>query len=51
MTSTPTDLDVCRAYIRAQTGLPPASVGIQHYQPDGGGYHEGRDLLAGGSPV
>lgn len=46
MTNTPaTFLEVRRRFQR-ETGLPAASLGIQHYKPDGGGYHEGNDLLA-----
>lgn len=46
MTDTPwTFLEVRRRFQR-ETGLPAVSLGIQHYQPQGGGYHEGNDLLA-----
>jgi hypothetical protein len=31
-----------------ETGLKPVELGIQHYSPQGGGYHEGNDLLAAG---
>ena len=37
-----------RRIMQRETGLPAKSLGIQHYQPDGGGYHEGNDLLAKG---
>lgn len=46
MTHTPDDLLAVRRYLQEATGLAPVALGVQHYQPDGGGYHEGRDLLA-----
>lgn len=50
MTTTPDDLRNIRAYLMPRTGLPAVSLGVQHFQPDGGGYHEGEDLLnEGGS--
>lgn len=35
-----------RAVWRQETGLSLNSLGILHYSPQGGGYHEGNDLLA-----
>lgn len=46
MTYTPQDLENIRQEFRRITGLPAVSLGIQHFSPQGGGYHEGRDLLA-----
>lgn len=45
MTYSPQSYLDIRALFRAKTGLPPESLGIQHYSPQGGGYHEGNDLL------
>lgn len=46
MTYSPARLLDERAVWRQETGLPAVSLGIQHFAPDGGGYHEGNDLLA-----
>lgn len=48
MTNSPADLLEIRHYLEVVTGLAPVALGIQHYAPDGGGYHEGVDLLAAG---
>jgi hypothetical protein len=45
MTTTPADLLAIRAYLLPRTGLDANGLGIQHFSPDGGGYHEGNDLL------
>lgn len=45
MTYSPQSLLDLRAYLLPITGLDPAGLGIQHYAPGGGGYHEGHDLL------
>lgn len=45
MTNTPQDLRDVRTYLMARTGLPAVSLGIQHFSAQGGGYHEGDDLL------
>lgn len=37
-----------RAVWQQETKLPAVSLGILHYSPQGGGYHEGNDLLAQG---
>lgn len=52
MTYAPDDLLAIQRYCRAQTGQPWESLGITHQQPNGGGYHEGHDLLhlAGRAP-
>lgn len=52
MTSAPADLLEVQAYAHTQTGQPWASLGIVHSTPQGGGYHEGEDLLiqAGTAP-
>jgi len=52
MTSAPADLQEVQAYAHTQTGQPWASLGIIHSTPQGGGYHEGEDLLiaAGTAP-
>lgn len=46
MTYSPQTWLEVRYLFQNKTGLPAVSLGIQHYQPDGGGYHEGNDLLA-----
>lgn len=46
MTYAPDDLKAVQRLLQEKTGLPWASLGITHQKPDGGGYHEGRDLLA-----
>lgn len=46
MTYAPDDLKQIQAYAHTITGLPWASLGITHSTPQGGGYHEGNDLLA-----
>ena len=46
MTYSPQRLLDERAVWQAETGLPAVSLGIQHFSPQGGGYHEGNDLLA-----
>jgi hypothetical protein len=46
MTNSPANMLAVRAEFRARTGLPAVALGIQHYSPQGGGYHEGNDLLA-----
>lgn len=46
MTDSPADLVEIQHYVQSQTGLPWASLGIKHATPDGGGYHEGNDLLS-----
>lgn len=52
MTSAPGDLLEVQRYAHDQTGQPWASLGIIHATPQGGGYHEGEDLLiaAGTAP-
>lgn len=45
MTYPPADLLGVQRYVRQVTGLPWASLGITHQTPQGGGYHEGHDLL------
>lgn len=45
MTYAPADLKQIQRYLRERTGLPWASIGLTHQVPEGGGYHEGRDLL------
>lgn len=52
MTSAPPDLLQVQAYLHDKTGQPWASLGIVHTTPQGGGYHEGEDLLiaAGTAP-
>lgn len=46
VTYAPDDLKAVQAYCQRQTGQPWASLGIVHSTPQGGGYHEGQDLLA-----
>lgn len=46
MTFAPDDLKAVQQYCHDQTGQDWASLGITHSTPQGGGYHEGRDLLA-----
>lgn len=46
MTKSPESLLEVRRMFMQRTGLPAVALGIQHYKPDGGGYHEGNDLLA-----
>lgn len=46
MTTAPSDLKTVQRYMQAATGLPWDSLGITHQTPQGGGYHEGLDLLA-----
>lgn len=48
MTTSPENLLHVRYLFQRKTGLPAISLGIQHYRPQGGGYHEGNDLLAQG---
>lgn len=46
MTYAPDDLKAIQNYCHLQTGQDWASLGITHQTPQGGGYHEGFDLLA-----
>src|SRR5258708_7132575 len=46
MTFAPNDLTVVQGYLHAQTNQPWDALGIIHATPQGGGYHEGNDLLA-----
>jgi hypothetical protein len=46
VTYSPADLVACQHYLHAQTGQPWDALGIIHGTPQGGGYHEGNDLLA-----
>lgn len=46
MTIPPDDLKVVQTYVHNVTGQDWNSLGIIHTQPQGGGYHEGQDLLA-----
>lgn len=48
MTYQPQSLLAVRRLFQEKTRLPAVSLGIQHYRPEGGGYHEGNDLLAQG---
>jgi hypothetical protein len=48
MTTSPENLLKVRRLFQEKTGLPAISLGIQHYNPEGGGYHEGDDLLSAG---
>lgn len=52
MTYPPADLVAVQHYVRDRTGLPWDALGIIHGSPQGGGYHEGHDLLhaAGRAP-
>jgi hypothetical protein len=45
VTYTPSALSTLRGYLQPITGLDPVSLGIQHWTAQGGGYHEGWDLL------
>lgn len=45
MTNAPDDLMAVQRYLHDRTGQPWASLGITHQTPNGGGYHEGEDLL------
>lgn len=46
MTYQPTTWKAAQQYLHDVTGLPWDALGLQHFAPDGGGYHEGNDLLA-----
>lgn len=46
MTESPADLIAVQVYVHARTGQPWDALGIKHATPQGGGYHEGNDLLA-----
>lgn len=46
MTISPDTLLTVRRIYQKYTNLPAVALGIQHYSPQGGGYHEGNDLLA-----
>jgi hypothetical protein len=46
LTYAPDDLKAVQTYCRNVTGQSWESLGIIHSTPQGGGYHEGRDLLA-----
>lgn len=46
MTTAPADLKACQLYLHARTGQPWDALGIIHGSPQGGGYHEGNDLLS-----
>lgn len=46
MTIAPDDLKVVQRYVHDITEQDWNSLGIIHSQPEGGGYHEGQDLLA-----
>lgn len=52
MTYAPPDLLAVQRYVQAKTGQSWAALGIIHATPQGGGYHEGEDLLirAGTAP-
>jgi hypothetical protein len=52
MTDSPADIIAVQHYVRSKTGLPWDALGIKHATPQGGGYHEGHDLLhaAGRAP-
>lgn len=49
MTNSPDNLKAVRYIYQRHTGLAAVALGIQHYSPQGGGYHEGDDLLAAGN--
>lgn len=49
MTYSPATWKDWRDAWHAETGLPFVSLGLQHFSPQGGGYHEGNDLLAQGN--
>lgn len=46
MTESPGDLVAVQHYVQGRTGLPWDALGIKHGSPQGGGYHEGNDLLS-----
>jgi hypothetical protein len=46
VTIAPDDLKAVQTYVHNVTGQDWNSLGIIHTQPEGGGYHEGQDLLA-----
>jgi len=46
MTVAPDDLRAVQRYAHEKTGQPLDALGIIHSAPQGGGYHEGEDLLA-----
>jgi hypothetical protein len=46
MTFAPNDLKILQEYLHTRTGLAWDALGIIHSSPQGGGYHEGFDLLA-----
>jgi hypothetical protein len=46
VTIAPDDLKAVQLYVHNVTGQDWNSLGIIHTQPQGGGYHEGQDLLA-----
>lgn len=48
MSTIPDNLMAVRKLFEEKTGLTPIELGILHYSPQGGGYHEGNDLLAAG---
>jgi hypothetical protein len=52
MTYAPADLLAIQRYAHDRTGMPWDALGIIHGTPQGGGYHEGHDLLhaAGRAP-
>jgi hypothetical protein len=52
MTTAPDDLKAIQSYCHDKTGQPWDALGIIHSTPQGGGYHEGEDLLiaAGRAP-
>jgi hypothetical protein len=52
VTYAPADLLAVQRYLRDRTGQGLSSLGIIHSTPQGGGYHEGQDLLvaAGRAP-
>lgn len=52
MTTAPDDLKAIQTYCHTATGLDWTALGIVHGTPQGGGYHEGLDLLqqAGRAP-
>lgn len=46
VTFAPPDLQAVQRYVHDKTGQPWDALGIIHSTPQGGGYHEGQDLLA-----
>jgi hypothetical protein len=46
MTYQPQTWKDAQAYLHSVTGLPWDGLGLQHFVPGGGGYHEGNNLLA-----